>query len=467
MIPEAFLDRMKDMLGAEYTEFIESLDGPQYRALRVNTNKITIENFMKMAPFLLEKVPWTDCGFYYQEEERPGKHPLHEAGAYYIQEPSAMAPVMFLDVEPGERILDLCAAPGGKSTQIGVKMKGQGILICNEIHPSRAKILSENVERMGISNAVVTNETPERLAQVFGGYFDKILVDAPCSGEGMFRKEDAAGVEWSLENVQLCANRQDGVLDSAARMLRPGGRMVYSTCTFAPLENEGAIARFLERHPDFEIVQVPMPEQFMAGNKQWAIIFGGASKAVEELEYTMRLMPHKVKGEGHYLAVLRRKSDMDVPSKSRVNEETTLPIKEMKEYLEFAKETYAQEELYTKGIFLKFGEQLYLGPEHMPSLKGLKVLRPGLHLGTIKKNRFEPSHALALVMQPSQTKRSIDLKMDSLEVRQYLSGQALQLKEESLKGWGLICVEGLSLGWGKMAGGMVKNHYPKGLRKNM
>ena len=243
--------------------------------------------------------------------------------------------------------------------------------------------------------------------------------------------------------------------------------MVYSTCTFAPLENEGAIARFLERHPDFEVVHVPMPEGFMAGKKQWATTFGGASNAVEELEYTMRLMPHKVKGEGHYLAVLRRKSDEEELAGTKISEEKTLSVKDIKEYFEFAKETYAQEELYTNGVFLKFGEQLYLGPEHMPSLKGLKVLRPGLHLGTVKKNRFEPSHALALVMQPNQAKRSIDLKMDSLEARQYLSGQTLQLAEDTSKGWGLICVEGLSLGWGKMAGGMVKNHYPKGLRKNM
>ena len=229
MIPTAFLDRMSKMLGAEYADFVASMEGSQYRALRVNTGKISVEEFVKMAPFDLDKVPWTDNGFYYGEEGRPGKHPLHEAGAYYIQEPSAMAPVMFLDVTKGERILDLCAAPGGKSTQIGVKMQGQGILVCNEIHPQRAKILSENVERMGITNAIVTNESPERLAGVFAGYFDKILVDAPCSGEGMFRKEDAAGQEWSLENVQLCADRQDAVLDSAATMLRPGGRMVYST----------------------------------------------------------------------------------------------------------------------------------------------------------------------------------------------------------------------------------------------
>lgn len=467
MIPTAFLDRMSKMLGAEYADFVASMEGAQYRALRVNTGKISVEEFVKTAPFDLDKVPWTDNGFYYGEEGRPGKHPLHEAGAYYIQEPSAMAPVMFLDVTKGERILDLCAAPGGKSTQIGVKMQGQGILVCNEIHPQRAKILSENVERMGITNAIVTNESPERLAGVFAGYFDKILVDAPCSGEGMFRKEDAAGQEWSLENVKLCADRQDAVLDSAATMLRPGGRMVYSTCTFAPLEDEGAVARFLDRHPDFEIVKVDAPDGFMPGRADWAEEYGGAKNGSCGLEHTMRLMPHKVKGEGHYLAVLRRKGEENGNAGCKVLEERSLSAKDIKEYFEFAKETFSQEEYCSKGIFLRFGEQLYLGPEHMPNLKGLKVLRPGLHLGTIKKNRFEPSHALALVMSPREAKRSIDLKMDGLEVKQFLSGQTLTGSDNVTNGWILVCVEGLSIGWGKQTGLVVKNHYPKGLRKNM
>lgn len=467
MIPKAFLDRMQAMLGAEYDEFEKAMDGPQYRALRVNTLKISVDDFLKKTPFELTRVPWTDNGFYYEENQRPGKHALHEAGVYYIQEPSAMAPVIFLEPQPGERILDLCAAPGGKSTQIGAMMKGEGIFVCNEIHPSRAKILSENVERMGISNAIVTNESPERLGQMFVGYFDKILVDAPCSGEGMFRKEDAAGTEWSLENVQLCADRQDDVLDQAAKMLRVGGRLVYSTCTFAPLEDEGAIARFLERHPDFEIVKVDIPSGFVSGCPQWAVTYGGAKKAIPELAYTMRLMPHKLKGEGHYLAVLKRKGEEDSSFGSCVAFEKSLQLKDVKEYVEFAKETFTDENLYTKGVLFKFGEQLYLGPEQMPRLKGLKVLRPGLHLGTIKKNRFEPSHALALVMQAGQAKVTFDVAMDSLEVKQYLNGQTLMATDDSRKGWCLVCVEGLSLGWGKLATGVVKNHYPKGLRKNM
>ncbi|MBQ7360146.1 MAG: RsmB/NOP family class I SAM-dependent RNA methyltransferase [Lachnospiraceae bacterium] len=465
MIPTAFLDRMKAMLGAEYEDFLASLDGPQYRALRVNTTKISVEQFLAKVPFQVQPVPWTDNGFYYDESQRPGKSSLHEAGVYYIQEPSAMAPVMFLEPQPGERILDLCAAPGGKSTQIGAKMNGQGILVCNEIHPARAKILSENIERMGIAHAIVTNETPERLAQMFGGYFDKVLVDAPCSGEGMFRKEDAAGQEWSLDNVRLCADRQDEVLDQAAKMLRIGGRMVYSTCTFAPLEDEGAVARFLERHPDFEIVKVKIPEGFTPGRGDWAVSFGGVTKAPEEIDCTMRLMPHRLKGEGHYLAVLKRKGDEEGNARSKVSMEKSLSCKDVKEYVEFAKETFTDERLYGEGVFLKFGDQLYLGPNEMPSLRGLKVLRPGLHLGTIKKNRFEPSHALALVMKPEDARVTVDRAMDSLEVKQYLSGQTLLAEDDSRKGWCLVCVEGLSIGWGKLASGIVKNHYPKGLRK--
>jgi len=464
MIPVAFLDRMKEMLGQEFDAFLASLDGPQYCALRVNTGKISVDDFLKVSPFDLQPVPWTDNGFYYEEEQRPGKHPFHEAGLYYIQEPSAMAPVMFLDVTPGERVLDLCAAPGGKTTQIGAKMKGQGLLVCNEIHPVRAKILSENVERMGISNAIVTSETPQRLANIFVSYFDKILVDAPCSGEGMFRKEDAAGTEWSPENVNLCADRQDEVLDSAARMLRPGGRMVYSTCTFAPQEDEGAVARFLERNPDFEIIKEDIPEGFMAGRPDWAVSFGNASTQPEELAYTMRLMPHMVKGEGHYLAVLRRIGEDSISCGSKATEEKSLSEKDIKEYTEFAKETICDDTFGANGVYLKFGEQLYLAPQGTPKLQGIKVLRPGLHLGTIKKNRFEPSHALALTLQENQVYRSVNIGMDSLEIKQYLGGQTLTISDQQ-KGWMLVTVEGYSIGWGKLAGGVIKNHYPKGLRK--
>ena len=473
MLPEKFLERMQNMLGEEYPAFLESLSGKRYRALRINPLKAEIQEAKEKLPFALSPVPWTKNGFYYEEEEQPGKHPYHEAGLYYIQEPSAMAPVPCLmeertsaaaiperqeepvsaaamperQEEPvlPERILDLCAAPGGKSTQIAEYMRGRGMLITNEIHPQRAKILSENIERMGISNAIVLNETPESLSKKFIAFFDRILVDAPCSGEGMFRKNDNAGEEWSEENVALCAERQDGILDCAATMLKPGGRLVYSTCTFAPAEDEGSVSRFLETHPDFC------------------------------LEKEERLMPHKIKGEGHFLAVLHREGGQ-LSSATTAGTEKSLTLKDCREFLDFAKEalTIPAEELTEGKILLRFGEQLYLAPAETPSLRGLKVLRPGLHLGTVKKNRFEPSHALALFLKKEQVVNGINLAGDGTAVRKYLEGQTLtigagcdvEMADAALpKGWCLVCVDGYSLGWGKAAGAVLKNHYPTGLRK--
>ena len=288
MLPIEFMERMEKMLGHEYRAFLASYDREKYSSLRYNALKDNKEEFLQKNLFTLESVPWEENGYYYQNEDKPGKHPYHEAGVYYIQEPSAMAPVHFLNPLPGEMILDLCAAPGGKSTQIGSKMNGQGILFSNEIHPQRAKILSENIERMGIANGIVLNETPDRLSDRFSEFFDKILVDAPCSGEGMFRKNEEATLEWSLENVEICAKRQDEILDCAANMLTPGGKIVFSTCTFSEEENEGSVRRFLDRHTDFSVKKI---------DALWGM---------EQNEYGVRLWPHKVKGEGHFLSVLQK-----------------------------------------------------------------------------------------------------------------------------------------------------------------
>ena len=484
MLPEKFIERMKSDLGEECDSFLESLDGDRYQALRINS--IKGQNFQNLEEdgekegkskegrekcscfFHLSPVPWAENGFYYEAEDAPGKHPYHEAGVYYIQEPSAMAPAGLLEVQPGEHVLDLCAAPGGKSTQLGAAMKGQGLLVCNEINPSRAKILSENVERMGIVNALVTNETADRLAAVFPNYFDKILVDAPCSGEGMFRKNEEAGKEWSPENVAMCAERQDGILDCAAAMLRQGGRMVYSTCTFAIEEDEGSIARFLMRHPEFHVIRVE--NQIPEGT----ILVPGQTEHIEELQSqlqnTIRLWPHRLKGEGHYAAVLKKDGDTTpgYHALSLNGLEKGISPKEYTDYLSFEKENLR---IHLTGKFYKFGDQLYLMPEEMPSLKGLKVLRPGLHLGTLKKNRFEPSHALALALNAEQVAHSLNLSAESDEIRDYLKGQTLNtsviegLQKGGEKGWYLVCVDGFSTGWGKFAGGILKNHYPKGLRK--
>lgn len=497
MLPQDFLNRMEKMLGEEYPAFLESYEKERYQALRVNTLKAECEEIAGKMPFSLTKVPWTALGYYYSTGDTPGKHPYHEAGVYYIQEPSAMAPAEYLmsplkngisaetvwedDVMQTERILDLCAAPGGKSTQIAAAMQGKGILITNEIHPARAKILSENVERMGICNAMVTNETPQHLTEHFSEYFTRILVDAPCSGEGMFRKNEEACEQWSLANVALCADRQDEILDCAASMLAPGGRLVYSTCTFAPAENEGSILRFLGRHPEFQIEQVPLLEGMEHGIPTWGKWEDQAAqeeKVQETLADTIRLWPHRLKGEGHYIAVLRKAGALrrDVPGFCEGGEERGIPERDLKapgkgclEYQEFAESVFTEagrKKYAASGArYLKFGDQFYLIPEGMPAVKGLKVLRPGLHLGTIKKGRFEPSHALALAAKPGEVLHTTELSADSREIRSYLNGGTFPVEGE--KGWYLVNVDGYSTGWGKLAAGIMKNHYPKGLRKQL
>ncbi|MGN0348477.1 MAG: RsmF rRNA methyltransferase first C-terminal domain-containing protein [Roseburia sp.] len=458
MLPEDFLNRMQTLLGEEYPLFLEGYQRECRPSLRLNRQKEGTARFLAQSPFSLSPVPWCKDGFYYEKEDAPGRHPFHEAGVYYIQEASAMAPAEYLledMTDPGgERILDLCAAPGGKSTQLASGLRGRGLLVCNEIHPARAKILSENVERMGIQNAMVLNETPTHLAKTFPEYFTRILVDAPCSGEGMFRKNADACEEWSLANVALCQKRQAEILDAAAAMLLPGGRLVYSTCTFSPEENEGSVSSFLKRHPDFSIAKVPKADGMESGIPSW--IENGA----EQLCDTIRLWPHKLSGEGHYLAVLKK--DGTLPAYEPQNQKNSDKRESCPQFLEFARDTLKTE---LSGRELWFGEQLYLRPEEMPSVNGLKVLRPGLHLGTAKKNRFVPSHALALALSPAKVKHFADFSSDSREIYAYLNGETFAYEGE--KGWYLIAVEGYAIGWGKLAGGTMKNHYPKGLRKNL
>ena len=427
MIPEAFLQRMQTQLGSEYPAFLESLERPRAVALRFNPLKGEAPGL----PFVGEPVPWEPMGYYYDPESRPGLHPYHEAGVYYLQEASAMAPVVLLDPQPGEWVCDLCAAPGGKTTQIAGRMAGEGFLLCNEINPKRARILSRNIERMGVANALVTNEHPQRLADRFAGCFDRVLVDAPCSGEGMFRKEEAAVTDWSQETVTMCAQRQQEILRSAAMLVRPGGRLVYSTCTFAPEENEQTIAAFLQEHTDF----VPEPQ-----DAPWFV-------AGENASY--RMWPHKLLGEGHFAAVLRKK---ETDGGYRPKEPgTKLPP----EWLAFAKELGIT---LPDGKAVMFGQSLYWAPEGMPSLRGLKVERPGLELGVVKKGRFEPAHALALWLE-SCTRTQ---ELSDTELAQYMAGNVVKSNQ---KGWTLVRTDGYSIGWGKGDGTVLKNHYPKGLRR--
>ena len=429
MLPEAFLNRMKDQLGEEYPEFLTSLERPRAVALRYNP----LKGDAPVMEFQGENVPWEPMGFYYDPEARPGLHPYHEAGVYYLQEASAMAPVALLDPQPGERVLDLCAAPGGKTTQIAGRMLGEGFLLCNEINPKRAKILARNIERMGVANALVTNEHPERLADRFPGFFDRVLVDAPCSGEGMFRKEEAAVTDWSQETVEMCARRQAEILHSAAQMLKPGGRLVYSTCTFAPEEDEMAVAAFLESHPEFvpEVIEAP-----------WFV-------PVENGGH--RLWPHKLLGEGHFAAVLRKNGGEEGDVAPMAGEK--LP----KEWVSFAKELKIE---LPAGKAVSFGSNLFWAPQDLPDMKRLKVMRPGLELGEVKKGRFEPAHALALWLKDCAN--VVSFQPEGAEIREYMHGNVLS---GTVKGWCLVKAGEYSLGWAKGDGNQLKNHYPKGLRR--
>lgn len=429
MLPEAFLQRMEAQLGSEYPAFLESLERPRAVALRFNPMK----GERPVLPFVGAPVPWEPEGFYYDPETRPGLHVYHEAGVYYLQEASAMAPVALLDPKPGERVCDLCAAPGGKTTQIAGRMLGQGFLMCNEINPKRAKILSRNIERMGVANALVTNEHPETLASRFPGFFDRVLVDAPCSGEGMFRKEEAAVTDWSPETVQMCARRQREILDSAARLVRPGGRLVYSTCTFAPEEDEETVAAFLDAHPEFAPEPVEAP---------WFVPGENAS---------YRMWPHKLLGEGHFAAVLRK-------TQGESGEVPACPGEKCpKAWESFAKEL---DITLPEGKAVSFGQSLYWAPMELPELNRLKVLRPGLELGTERKGRFEPAHALALWLKTCAVAESFP--PESPEMKAYLHGDVVP---SGKKGWCLVQAGGYAIGWGKGDGSVLKNHYPKGLRR--
>ncbi|KQL45686.1 SAM-dependent methyltransferase [Brevibacillus choshinensis] len=466
LLPSAFTERMRTLLQEEYEAFVASYEQPVFHGLRVNPLKVDRERFLKLSPFSLEPVAWCVNGFRYPEGARPGKHPYHSAGLYYLQEPSAMSAAECLQAQPGETVLDLCAAPGGKSTQLAAALQGRGLLIANEIHPVRARILSENLERCGVPNAVVTNETPERLMDRFPKFFDRILVDAPCSGEGMFRKLPEAIEEWSPEKVTDCHLMQIDILDAAAAMLKPGGTIVYSTCTFAPLENEQSMATFLERHPEFSLIPLPHPEHFAPGHPEWA------TPASDELAQTARLWPHLLNGEGHYLAKLQKSMDVEPAEAPKKRKEkrgakSSAPAgrkEAIAAWRSFAAEAIpcANSLLDNDHAFLLFGEQLYYSPAPELDWDGIKVLRVGLHLGTVKKNRLEPSHALALTLTADEVARTASFSADDPSLLRYLKGEALS--REDATGWTLVKVDDFSIGWGKQADGQLKNHYPKGLR---
>lgn len=522
-LPEAFEERMKEMLGEEYPAFAQSYEKPRLRGLRVNTMKISPEEFERIAPFPVKRVPWVENGFFYDNDVFPAQHPYYAAGVYYLQEPSAMTPASRLPVEKGDRVLDLCAAPGGKATELAAKLAGTGMLVANDASNSRARALLRNLELFGAKNVMVTAELPAKLTEVFSSYFDKILVDAPCSGEGMFRKaQDVIGT-WSPERVEYFASQQRNILENAYEMLVPGGLLMYSTCTFSPDEDEQMMAWFLEKYPDMELMDLPPYEGFSEGRPEWA-------DGREELRKCVRIWPHVMDGEGHFLALLRKKGQRDPGDvrdggtgqvsdslsrtaagmgsrqgsgdtsdaeasdgvffgrakkirKKDLRKNGKMPkgmcrgrggreasaggsgslTREMAEQMnEFLPGSGIRSDLVEK-----YGEKGYLHQDLPKGAERLNFLRNGILVGEWKKNRFEPSQQLAMACRPDEAGRVFSLRSDDERVEQYLRGETFHLREgeTAAVGWNLICVDRFPLGWAKIAQGQVKNKYQNSWRR--
>lgn len=484
-LPSAFVDKMKKLLGeSEYKALEEALSMQRQYGLRVNTLKVDMDEFTKVSPFQLEPVPWAADGFYISGEDAPGKHPYYHAGLYYIQEPSAMLPGQILCTQPGEKVLDLCAAPGGKTVQIAAAMKGRGLLFSNDINDERVKALVKNIELCGVKNAIVLNESPEKLVQNFEGYFDRVIIDAPCSGEGMFRKDEAAARSWESFKCDRCTQLQEPILHSADRLLKHGGTLIYSTCTFSPEEDEQMIAKFMQQHNGYKLEEIPKVAGIEGGRPQWV-------NGNEAFERAARLWPHRVRGEGHFVAKLVKvgassglgvgvgiKPEMDAGTCACKDTDTIIDIGKLRtvpkliveknmlydelpdSFLVFVKDNM---NYIPEGVYLLKGCNLYHLPEPPPKLDGLKVAKFGWFLGAFEGNRFEPSHSMVTALGMSAFKRSISLKATDRKVNSYLKGETLVLEGE--KGYTAVCVDGWTLGWAKQTGDMLKNRYPKGWRR--
>ena len=541
-LPRKFTEKMEKLLGNEFDKFMSSYEAPRVYGLRINRLKLSALNWKKLSPMgeTVRPIPWAEDGLYYKEGERPGKHPHYHAGLYYIQEPSAMAPVELLDVQPGHRVLDLCAAPGGKSTQIAGKMQGSGVLVTNDNARERTKALAKNIELAGVRNAVVLNEEPAAIAAAFPAWFDRILVDAPCSGEGMFRKDDSMIADWEKHSVLRCSVMQRDILRDAAAMLAPGGIIVYSTCTFSPEENEQQIAAFLAEHDDFFVEAVPHQFGWTAGRTDLAAETAQLdSERLQSIQGTVRLWPHLIEGEGHYAAVLRRCGDreaepvlaaapinrpaakaaggslkretpqqggkrlekkQDHRDERRANKRQTKnewssaglerPAKKRSandregtaantageaspvELWHHYAEQFSIGALSWPGRVVAFGSRVYIQPDELPSLDGLRVVRAGWYVGEAVRGRFEPSHPLAMGLTREDAVRSVNWSSDDEQTLRFLKGETLFVEESEiqvqeglpLKGYLLVCTDGYPIGWGKYAGGMIKNELPAGWR---
>lgn len=482
-LPAKFEERMKELLGAEYEEYLRCYSKPHYGGLRVNTLKISPEEFEKICPFTIKRIPWTSNGYYYDSKEQPARHPYYYAGLYYIQEPSAMTPASLLPVTPGDKVLDICAAPGGKSTELGAKLKGEGLLVSNDISNSRAKALLKNIELFGIRNPLVLSEAPNKLADYFPGYFDKILIDAPCSGEGMFRKSPAIMKNWEQYGVEYYNKLQKEIILFAAKMLKPGGMMLYSTCTFSPEENEGTLAFLLEQCPEFKVIRaLPSDETvkelglsyegFDFGKPEW-LDHEVSEDVAEQIRHSIRLWPHKIDGEGHFIALLQKDADAVIdysinPSRSKgkgnSNRNKTAISEEAYDFLQELAIFGESCDIRSYHRLETHEDRIHLLAEGLPDLTGLRIMRNGLLLGEMKKQRFEPSQALANALIKSDYKKTISFDGNGQEAIRYLKCESIEIENAVADGWQLICADEFPLGWGKLAKGNFKNKYLPGWR---
>ena len=468
-LPKLFEDRMRTLMGAEYEEYLQCYDKPHFGGVRVNTLKLTPEDFELICPFSIKRIPWVKNGFYYDTEELPSKHPYYYAGLYYIQEPSAMTPASLLPINKGDKVLDICAAPGGKSTELGAKLEGEGILVTNDISNSRAKALLKNIELFGIRNSLILSEAPDKLEEYFPEYFDKILIDAPCSGEGMFRKSPTIIKNWEQCGVDYYNNLQKEIIIHAAKMLKPGGYLLYSTCTFSAEENEGTISYLMEQCPEFHVVSALVDDStqiesgvsydgFDYGKPEWV-------NGKEELKHCVRLWPHKIDGEGHFIALLHKEASMD-SEKHYVDSASSNPMGKnsnvlSEETLNFIKDLKIR---MTPQQLIVHEDRVYLLPEGLPNIKGLRILRQGLLLGEMKKQRFEPAQALANALKVTEYNKILRLSVNDPNVIRYLKCEAIEPEGEYEDGWYLICVDDYPLGWMKITKGTFKNKYLPGWR---
>lgn len=478
LLPISFQEKMKELLNDEFDSFIECFKEKHNCGMRVNTLKMKPSDFEKACPYEIERIPWINNGFYYNDNDQPAKHPYYYAGLYYIQEPSAMTPASLLPVVPGDKVLDLCAAPGGKTTELGAKLKGKGVLVSNDISNSRAKALLKNVELFGIRNGIVISEAPAKLTEVFEGYFDKILVDAPCSGEGMFRKSHSIIKNWEQYGTGYYAKLQREILPCAIKMLKPGGYMIYSTCTFSVEEDEATLKFILDNYPDMHVadaadISAPGFKGFVHGNHKYV-------DGAEEISKSIRIYPHKVRGEGHFVALLKKDDvttgDNIAAADVQADNEYDNPVIYKNSYSTDVRKMHkdisdeAFDFLEKIGFRIDVGrlmvrdDFLYLLPEDIPVLKGLRVMRSGLLLGEIKKGRFEPSQALACALRIEEYSNIYNISSDDADVIRYLRCESIELKQEVSDGYLLVCCDNYPLGWGKVAGNRLKNKYLPGWR---